>query len=160
MKSFLLVLVLFLLIVGISIYFMGQSKWHLQRNQINQLPTGKLTLDSGRLYLDDKGLEWERQPHIKNKFHQPDGPVQAVENPYPIVIDTSLKMDINNPNLKFLCKLENGGSYEAILQPNGQYLTEGIKQGTYNYGHPSGFVGILKHTIWDVLPHFVNSKYE
>lgn len=157
MKIFLGILIL---VIGISIYFMGQSKWHLQRNQHNQLPTGKLTLHEGRIYEDERGLQWELQPHIKNKFHQPDGPVEAIENPYAKVVDENLKMDINNPNLKFLCKLDNGGSYEAIMQPNGQYLTKGKKQGTYNYGHPSGFVGTLKHTLWDVIPHFVNSAYK
>lgn len=157
MKIFLVVLVL---IIGISIYLMGQSKWHLQRNQYNQLPNGKLRLHEGQVYLDETELQWELQPHIKNKFHQPDGPVQAIADPYPNVDNEYLKMDVNNPNLKFLCKLDNGGSYEAILQPDGQYLTKGKKQGTYNYGHPSGLPGTLKHTMWDVIPHFVNSAYE
>lgn len=157
MKFFLLLLIL---LVGISIYYMGQSNWHLQRNQKNQLPTGKLRLQSEPIYLDEAGLRWECQPHIKNKFHQAAGPVKAIPQPYPNVINENLEMDVNNANLKFLCSLENGGSYEAILQPDGQYLTEGIKQGTYNYGHPSGLGGMLKHTLWDVIPHFVNSNYE
>jgi hypothetical protein len=157
MKIFLLLLIL---VLGITTYFMGQSKWHLQRNQNNQLPTGKLTLQADRLYLDEAGLKWERQPHIKNKFHQTEGPVEAITSPYPTVIDENLKMDVDNANLKFLCSLESGGSYEAILQPDGSYLTEGTKKGTYNYGHPDGLGGMLKHTLWDVIPHFVNSKYE
>jgi hypothetical protein len=157
MKVFLFLLVL---VIGITIYFMGQSKWHLQRNHKNQLPTGKLTLQADHLYLDEAGLKWERQPPIKNKFHQAEGPVEAIASPYPNVIDENLKMDVNNANLKFLCPLENGGSYEAILQPDGSYLTEGKKQGTYNYGHPDGLIGMLKHTLLDVIPHFVNSKYE
>lgn len=157
MKFFLLFLIL---LIGISVYFMGQSKWHLQRNQKNQLPTGKLRLQTEPIYLDEAGLHWELQPHIKNKFHQIAGPVKAIPQPYPNVVNENLEMDVNNANLKFLCPLGNGGSYEAILQPDGQYLTEGIKQGTYNYGHPSGLGGMLKHTLWDVIPHFVNSNYE
>jgi len=157
MKIFFLFLIL---LAGISVYYMGQSKWHLQRNQKNQLPTGKLRLQKEAIYLDEAGLRWERQSHIKNKFHQTAGPVKVIPQSYPNVVDEKLEMDVNNANLKFLCPLENGGSYEAILQPNGQYLTEGIKQGTYNYGHPSGLWGMLKHTLWDVIPHFVNSSYE
>lgn len=155
-----ILLLLLVLVFGMSIYFMGQSKWHLQRNQKNQLPSGKLTLQAAPIYLDEAGLQWERQSHIKNKFHQADGPAEAIPNPYPNVVNENLEMDVNNANLKFLCPLKNGGSYEAILQPDGQYLTEGIKQGTYNYGHPSGLGGMLKHTLWDVIPHFVNLDYE
>lgn len=160
MRRFLFFFLTLFLLFCAAIFWMGQSKWHLQRNFRNQLPTGKLTLKSGRIYVDEANLEWERQPHIKNKFHQPNGPVTLIENPYPIVIDTSLQMDVNNPNLKFLCKLEEGGSYEAILQPDGQYLVDGAKQGTFNYGHPSGLWGTLKHALLDVFPHFVNANYE
>lgn len=160
MQRFFWVLMILILLFGTAVFLMGQSKWHLQRNFRNQLPKGKLTLKSGQTYLDEAKLEWERQPHIKNKFHQPNDPVTPIGNPYSIIIDTSLQMDINNPNLKFLCKLEEGGSYEAILQPDGQYLVDGKKQGTFNYGHPSGLWGMLKHALLDVLPHFVNADYE
>jgi hypothetical protein len=69
-------------------------------------------------------------------------------------------MDVKNPNLKFLCQLENGASYEAILQPDGTFLTEGGKMGTYNYSHPGDIIGIIKHMVWDVLPHFMNADYQ
>jgi hypothetical protein len=82
-----------------------------------------------------------------------------VKNPYPNV-NVSLKFDRKNPNLKFLSKIKNNGSYEAILKPNGEYLTEGLKQGTYNYSHPSGFFDSIKHVLFDVIPHFINSKYK
>ena len=54
----------------------------------------------------------------------------------------------------------DGGSHEAILQPNGVYLTTGPKKATYNYGHPEGVIGIVKHIILDVIPHFANSNYK
>ncbi len=81
------------------------------------------------------------------------------DNPYR-GLKLSQAYDPKNPNLKFLSKTANGGSYEAILQPNGEYLTEGKKKGTYNYGHPDGLWGSLKHTFFDVIPHFVNSNYK
>ncbi len=139
---------------------MGNSGWHLNRNQHNKLPKGELKkVIEDKMYKDDNGLLWELQPAIKNKFHQPGGEVEKPENPYPKV-DQELDFDPKNPNLKFLSKTKDGGSYEAIMQPKGEYLTKGKKQGTYNYGHPDGLWGSLKHTIFDVIPHFVNSNYK
>ena len=140
-------------------WFIGESDWHLDRNKHNKLPVGNLIKVEKSIYKDDNGTVWELQPHIKNKFHQPDEESEVVKNPYPNVGD-ELEFDTKNPNLKFLSELENGGSYEAILQPNGEYLTSGIKQGTYNYGHPSGFWGSVKHTFLDVIPHFANGNYK
>ena len=154
-KKIIIVLILLIVIVWI----IGQSDWHLDRNKQNQLPIGNLKKVDNNIYEDNNGLIWELQPHIKNKFHQPDVESEIIKNPYPNVDDT-LTFDIKNPNLKFLSELENGGSYEAILQPDGTYLTDGKKQGTYNYGHPSGFWGSFKHVFLDVLPHFVNGKYK
>ena len=153
-KKATLIIVVLILIV----WFIGESDWHLDRNKHNQLPIGNLKKVETNLYEDKSGQSWELQPHIKNKFHQPMEESKTIENPYPNVDDT-LKFDTKNPNLKFLSELDNGGSYEAILKPNGKYLTSGIKQGTYNYGHPSGFWGTFKHVFLDVMPHFVNGKY-
>ncbi len=160
MKIILYMIGFFIVALGISVYFMGQSDWHLQRNQGNRLPEGKLIHHAGAIFHDQQGLEWELQPAIKNKFHQPKEPVNPVESPYPTLVDTTLLMDVKNPNLKFLCQQENGASYEAILQPDGQYLTTGLQQGTYNYAHPGSLWGMTKHTFLDVLPHFVRSDYE
>ena len=102
---------------------------------------------------------WELQPAIKNKFHQPGHEVPKPDNPY-LGLQLQKDYDPKNPNLKFLSKTPDGGSYEVILQPDGKYLTEGKKMGTYNYGHPDGLWGMLKHTFLDVIPHFVNSNYK
>jgi hypothetical protein len=156
MKIILIVLVFVLLI---SYWIIGQSSLHLNRNKYNKLPKGGLKHLKENMYVDETGLSWELQPHIKNKFHQPDQEIEMVKNPYPNV-NVRLKFDPKNPNLKFLSKIKNSGSYEAILEPNGEYLTEGLKQGTYNYSHPSGFFGSVKHVLFDVIPHFINSKYK
>jgi hypothetical protein len=143
----------------ISFFLVGRADWHLNRNQLNQLPDGNLTHLKGNEYLDDSGLSWELQPAIKNKFHQPGYEIPKPERPYPNV-KGDISYDPKNANLKFLSKLENGGSYEAILQPDGTYLTTGKKQGTYNYGHPDGFLGTFKHVLFDVIPHFSSAKYK
>ncbi len=151
--------IVLLLLMIITFWRMGQSDWHLKRNKHNKLPEGKLTLIKDKEYKDEAGLIWILQPAIKNKFHQPDHEIEPVENPYPNVEGT-IVLDTKNPNLKFLSPIGKSASFEAILQPNGEYLTQGVKQGTYNYGHPSGLVNTLKHVIYDVIPHFINSKYE
>jgi hypothetical protein len=156
MKKITLLVLLFSILL---LWFSGQSDWHLDRNKHNKSPNGNLTKTKKDTYEDSDKMVWELQPAIKNKFHQPDKVGEAVEKPYPN-IDDAPAYDAKNPNLKFLSKAKNGGSYEAILQPNGIYLTTGLKQGTYNYGHPSGLFGSLKHVFLDVLPHFVNSKYK
>jgi hypothetical protein len=138
---------------------MGNADWHLDRNKHNKLPVGNLTLiKDTNLYKDQAENIWERLSHDKNIFHQPDHDVEMVDNAYSN-IDVPPVMDPKNSNLKFLSKTPDGGSYEAILQPNGKYLTTGLKQGTYNYGHPSGMWGYIKHGILDVLPHFINANY-
>ena len=152
-------LIMLIVILIVSLGTIGNSGWHLNRNQHNKLPEGGLKHLKDAIYVDDKGLIWELQPHIKNKFHQPDQEIEMVINPYPNV-EGDLVIDLKNPNLKFLSKIDNGGSYEAILQPNGEYLIEGPKRGSYNYSHPGGFIGSLKHVFLDVVPHFVNSKYK
>lgn len=154
-----IILAVILVILIISFWGMSQSEWHIKRNQYNELPKGNLTFVEGKNYKDTIGQIWILQPAIKNKFHQPAEAVPMIDNPYPN-LDKDLKMDPNNPNLKFLCKTGKTASFEVILQPNGKYLLEGSKKGTYNYGHPSGLWGIIKHTFLDVIPHFFNSKYE
>ena len=112
----------------IVVYFMGHSDWHLNRNAHNQLPEGRLKQVSENRFEDITGLVWELQPHIKNKFHQPDEAVEPPEQPYPN-LDVTIDFDPDNSNLKFLAALENGASYEAILQPDGTYLTRWQKNG-------------------------------
>lgn len=156
MKFFLFALVIILLI---AFFLVGRAEWHLKRNLLNQLPTGNLTHLKGHSFLDESGLSWELQPAIKNKFHQPGHQVTKPANPYPNV-KGDIEYDPKNSNLKFLSKLHNGGSYEAILQVDGTYLTTGKKQGTYNYGHPGGFWGNIKHVLFDVIPHFSSARYQ
>jgi hypothetical protein len=154
--------IILILILIVSFWIMGNSDWHLNRNKHNKSPKGKLTaIIMDETYKDEDGLVWELQPAIKNKFHQP-GPGEKVavpDKPYPN-IELTLAFDPKNPNLKFLSKTESGGSFEVIMQPSGDYLTIGKKMGTYNYGHPEGFLGSLKHTFFDVVPHFINSNYK
>ena len=139
---------------------MGQSRWHLDRNARNALPTGTLTLKQGMLYEDTTGREWIRLPAHMNAFHQPKKPVAAPPQPYGDAISKlTFEYEADNPNLKFLSKTEDGGSFEAILQTDGTYLETGPHLGTYNYGHPQGAWGMVRHAVWDVLPHFANGNY-
>ncbi|WP_020568667.1 hypothetical protein [Neolewinella persica] len=150
-------LLVFLLAI---IWTMGQSRWHLNRNDYNEKPTGTLVVVKDSLYQDTKGREWIRLPHHMNAFHQPANPIPAPAKPYGTALDTlNFTYEPDNPNLKLLSKTEDGGSMEAILQPDGTYLEEGPLLGTYNYGHPEGFRGIVEHTLWDVIPHFANANY-
>lgn len=151
-------LVVLIVILVASLWMMGQSDWHLNRNKHNKLPEGRLNHLKDNSYEDEVGLIWELQPTIKNLFHQPDQEIQIPVNPYANVTGAP-EIDPKNPNLKFLSVTETGGSYEAILQPNGDYLITGKKKGTYNYGHPDGFFGNTKHVFFDIIPHFINSKY-
>jgi hypothetical protein len=117
----------------------------VKRNRNNKLPIGKLTKTNGTNYIDEAKLNWVLQSNSMNIFHQPNNiPVPKPAVAYPNV-SPQLKYKPNYPNLKFLSTDGNGGSYEAILQPNGTYLITGKKQGTYNYSNPTGFFGFAKH---------------
>jgi hypothetical protein len=150
-------LVIFFLAVW---WTMGQSRWHLDRNAYNDKPTGQLILVKDTLYRDTEDREWIRLPASMNALHQPKDTVAKPAPPYGNALSKlNFSYDPRASNLKFLCKTEDGGSMEAILQPNGNYLESGPLFGTYNYGHPEGLWGIIKHTVWDVLPHFANGNY-
>lgn len=137
----------------------SQGDWHLKRNKHNILPKGTLTKVKGQKYSDQANLIWILQLASMNIFHQPDKlPVESSEIAYPNVLP-QLKYEPNSPNLKFLSPDGNGGSYEAILKPNGSYLITGKKQGTYNYSNPDGFWGFAGHILMDVVPHFFSYDY-
>ena len=150
--------IIILVILVLAFLVFGNSSWHLDRNKFNKIPSGYLKHLKGMIYVDEIGLFWELQDQKKNLFHQPDHEVESINNPYPNV-EGGFELDTKNPNLKFLCKNGTGGSFEAILQPDGEYLTTGVKQGTFNYGHPEGFWGSFKHALLDVIPHFINARY-
>lgn len=152
-------IVLLLLFSGLLIFSFSDT--HLKRNQHNKLPVGYLTNVNNNIYKDERGLIWELQPHSMNIFHQPNegDTIEIPEVPYPN-LEKPPVFDKENPNLKLLCELESGASYEAILQPNGTYLTTGTKQGTYNYSHPKGFWGKLMHFFLDMMPGFITSNYK
>ena len=138
----------------------SRGDWHLKRNKRNKLPVGKLSLSEGNVYVDEANRKWVLQPHAKNMFHQPGNtPVPIPPDPYPNVTPAPT-YDPDHPNLKFLSPDGRGGSYEAILQPDGSYLLTGKKQGTYNYADPNGFTGYAKHLLMDVLPHLFSSDYD
>lgn len=156
----LIISIFVILILLIVLALISRGDWHLKRNSLNKLPVGKLMLKEGSVYSDASGLLWELQPHSKNIFHQPEiTPVPPIAVPYPNVTP-QLDFDPDHPNLKFLCSDGGDGSFEAILQQDGNYLVSGKKQGTYNYANPSGFWGYIKHGLLDVLPHFFNSDYD
>jgi hypothetical protein len=129
---------------------------HLHRNRFNVLPTGALTplgdasptfvYQEGHSneYRDAAGLLWELQPDWKSKYHQPPGH-ETSAHPY--------------PNKKFLHRDASGGSSEAILQPDGTYLTTGPLRGTYNYTDPTSLLGWPGHFLWDILPHYGSQDY-
>jgi hypothetical protein len=151
-----------LLIVIITYWLISYGDWHLKRNQRNMLPEGLLTFSAENdNYTDENGKYWWLQPHMRNVFHQPDTVPVPYEGaaPYPNV-SPSPEYDPYHPNLKFLSPDDNGGSFEAILQPDGTFLLSGKKQGTYNYGHPEGIAGYVIHTFADVIPHLFNSGYK
>lgn len=132
--------------------------WHIKRNDHNQLPVGQLVLVAEDQYEDEAGLLWELQPHSANVLHQTKQDTAGLVTIYPHM-DVPPQYDPENPNLKLLCE-QNGSSFEAIVQPDGTYLLVGPERGTYNYGHPKGVWGKIRHLFLDVLPHFLNSNYE
>ncbi len=151
-------IIIFLLMT--TLYWVAcQFDWHLNRNAHNILPAGNLIQIGTNTYLDENGLVWELQPHLMNAFHQPEETIEPIGNAYPIM-DNPPKLDIENSNLKLLQITDDGASHEAILQPDGTYLTTGPKMATYNYEHPAGIWGMTKHAILDVFPHFANSNYK
>ena len=146
----------------IVIAIVSQGDWHLKRNKYNKLPHGKLIQKTDSLYIDANRVEWILQPSNMNIFHQPEKvplPAPPIPIPYPN-LKPPVDYDPYHPNIKLLSLDAKGGSFEAILQPDGTYLITGKKQGTYNYSNPSGFFGFLKHTILDVIPHFFASDYD
>ena len=160
MKHFLTITFGLLIVFFAVCWTMGQSNWHLDRNAYNDLPAGKLTLVKDSLYRDTSDRKWIRLPAHMNAFHQPDHPVTAPTQPYGgAITPLTSAYEPDKPNLKFLSKTVDGGSFEAILQPDGTYLETGPQLGTYNYGHPQGIWGMVRHTVWDVLPHFANGDY-
>ena len=149
---------LFLVIMGVA----SRGDWHLKRNKRNKLPKGKLKLIDSDKYQDESGRVWILQPDSKNLFHQPaHTPVPAPDHSvlYPNIIPPP-KYNPDYPNLKFLSPDGHGGSYEAIIQPDGSFLLTGKKQGTYNYSDPSGLWGYTKHIFLDVLPHLFSADYK
>jgi hypothetical protein len=151
-----------IILVLIGIYWVASyGDWHLKRNRRNFFPKGQLIKTGEMIYLDEGGISWELQPDSKNLFHQPDdAPVPpGPRTPYPNVSPPpDYKPDY--PNLKFLSMLKNGDSAEAILQPDGTWLNDGPKMGTYNYFNPAGFKGYVLHVLLDVIPHLFNADYE
>ncbi len=156
MKKFVLI-VLAVLLAGLLVF--SFSGLHSNRNNNNRFPKGFLTQKDSVTYQDEVGLIWEIQPHGANTFHQPDALPVVTHNQKYKVLENSPRIDPEHPNVKLLCLLPSGTSYEAILQPNGTYLNTSSKTSTYNYSSPKGFWASVKHGIFDVLPHLINSNY-
>lgn len=150
---------LVLTILILSIWGLSNGSWHTARNDYNLFPVSGLTHLQDNIYLDTLGIRWELQPHSMNTFHQPVEPIEFTGIPYAPVL-TGVEYDPEYPNLKFLSVDDEGGSYEAILQPNGQFLNTGPLLGTYNYCHPEGFFGKIGHGILDVIPHLFCGTYD
>ena len=136
----------------------------MDRNIYNQLPAGNLIQIEENIFSDKNENKWELQPNNKNLFHQPSGVftgemLRDIETPYSI-LNNPPEIDFEYPNIKLLCIQEDGSSFEAILRPNNEYVITGKIRGTYNYASPNGFWGALKHTILDVIPHFICSDYK
>lgn len=157
MKKYFIIALILTLVAALLIF--SFSDIHLKRNQYNKIPKGYLSEITLNIYQDENSLVWELQPHNMNIFHQPDKTIEKPDNPYPILEKPPL-FDPKNPNLKLLCELESGASYEAILQPDGTYLTKGTKQGTYNYSNPKGIWGKIMHFLIDMMPGFITSNYK
>ncbi|MEX2228964.1 MAG: DUF4157 domain-containing protein [Dehalococcoidia bacterium] len=134
-----------------------QRQGHTDRNVLNLVVVGRLTpvdgasptfqYDEGghNTYVDEAGVEWVLLPDWMSEFHQPDGHEQS-DHPY--------------PNKKFLHPDSSGGSSEAIMRPDGTFITTGPLRGTYNYSNPEGVFGNIGHFFQDILPHVFNDQYE
>ncbi len=149
--------VLALLLSGLLIF--SFSDLHSNRNQYNCFPKGFLVQLDSLTYQYEAGLIWGIQSHSNNIFHQPDALLVKKQPKKYAILENSPLIDPKHPNIKLLFLLPSGGSYEAILQPDGTYLNTGKKLGTYNYSSPKGFWGSTKHLIYDVIPHLINSNY-
>jgi len=152
--------ILIFILLSIWTFHAPKRDWHINRNDFNKLPVGELKLvevvdGKWDVYKDKGGRIWLRMPDSSNFFHQPSPGEKFYSENYP------------HPNVKFLSLTGINGflnltqsCYEAILQPDGTYLTVGKKRGTYNYCHPGTILGFVCHCILDVLPHLVNDNYK
>jgi hypothetical protein len=134
-----------------------QRQGHTGRNVLNLVPVGRLRPvgdaspqyiyqeGHSNTYVDDAGLQWELLPNWMSRYHQPEG---HEDSPHPY------------PNKKFTHRDSSGGSSEAIMRPDGTFITTGPLQGTYNYSHPEGILGNIGHFFQDMLPHYFNDEYE
>lgn len=157
-KKLITALLSILLLFGALVIY-SFSSMHTHRNRLNVFPQGALQQIGNRLYMDEAQQTWILQAHSENIFHQPSKLPLTLHSKYYANIHPSPLIDSMHPNIKLLCELPNGSSYEAILQPNNTYLNKGPKQGTYNYSHPISTWGKMKHIILDVAPHFINDRY-
>jgi hypothetical protein len=102
--------------------------WHLDRNKHNRLP------------INEHEQGWRKVPDEESVYHQPEGHKKS-DNPF--------------PNEKFLYR-DGIGSFEAIRSPDGNYITQGPLQGTYNYVDPSGIFLQVKNAIVEKYNDFSN----
>ncbi len=161
-------------------YANSNSERHTERNQHNQLPTGILRKESDgsagiydyddggdNNYVDDAGRVWVQMSEGESVYHQPkeivDGAIDYQWQSFAAWWNDEELGDL--PNKKFISRDDQGGSFEAVLQPNedgtytNNWLNSGTQQGTYNYSSPDSFGGKIGHFVDDVLPHYLNEDY-
>jgi hypothetical protein len=108
------------------------ERLHINRNLYNLKPDIEISqIDPNIDFIDNSGRHWIREPDWKNAFHG-EGSVKYIH-------------------------IQGKGSSEAILN-NGNWVTSGSNQGTYNYYHPQGIKGNIGHLLFDVIPHFIISS--
>jgi hypothetical protein len=125
---------------------------HENRNDKNELPTGKLTItpEDKMIYVDEAGRKWKRYPDRLAAYHQP----------IPLAI-AWLRAVFSNvfmgagkvPNLKFTSKNEDGRTYSEVCcnRYTGELIVDQKLLGTLNF--VSNNDSKKGHVRTDVVPH-------
>lgn len=135
-------------------------KQHENRNDLNELPTGKLkpTVDDAFLYEDEGGRLWRRNPDFNAAYHQPMPLWLAAVR---AIISNILCGLFKVPNLKFISKNADGTFSEVCCNRyTGKIVLDPQIFGTYNFckDTPNAMddgklPNATEHKQMDVIPH-------
>jgi len=134
-------------------------KNHENRNQLNELPNGKLkpSLEDKTIWKDDEGRPWKLNAEPNAAYHQPMPVAIAFIRAYIGAVIPIFKV----PNLKFVSPNKDGRYSEVCANRyTGELVIEQKIIGTYNYATDAPDAmkdGKLpttgEHDTLDVIPH-------
>jgi hypothetical protein len=134
-------------------------KDHENRNQLNELPNGKLepSAEDSTIWKDDDGRPWKLNAEPNAAYHQPMSVPVAFIRAYLSKLIPSLKV----PNLKFISPNADGRYSEVCANRyTGELVIDQKIIGTFNLATDAPDAmkdGKLpttgEHDTWDVIPH-------